>query len=64
MLLEKNIRYAKVNPRGGVEPDYINQLINRTEQTGHLDSLKTFLDFCKIIDEKLKQIKYVPDIID
>jgi len=58
MLLEKNIRYTKVNPRGVVELDYINQLIRRTKQTQHLDSLKTFLDFCESINGKLKQIKY------
>ena len=63
MLLEKNIRYTKVNPRGVVEPNYLNQLISRTEQTRHLGSLKTFLDFCKLIDEKLKQIKYPPNTI-
>lgn len=53
MLQEKNIRYTKKNPNGVVEEHYLNELISRQEDTNHLLSFKSFLDFCKMVKEKV-----------
>jgi hypothetical protein len=49
MLLERHIKYTKNTPRAVTEPQYINQLIARVEDTEHLQSLKDFFDFCNSI---------------
>jgi len=54
MLSERNIQYTKKNPRGVIEPDYLNQLIKRTQETGHISTLKYFLDFCNEVKSKIK----------
>lgn len=46
MLKERNIEYTKVFPRAVTDPDYLDQLILRTQETTHLPSLRQFLDFC------------------
>jgi hypothetical protein len=53
MLLERNIKYTKNNPRGVTEPSYVSQLINRTNKTGHIQSFKHFLEFCKEVKTKI-----------
>ena len=45
-LRERNIRYSKNNPNGVVEEVYLNRLIERTKETNHIKSFKTFVDFC------------------
>lgn len=54
MLLEKNINYSKKNPREVVEEYYLNELINRSQETNHLTTFKTFINFCSQINELMK----------
>lgn len=49
MLKGRNMEYSKVSPTSVMTPDYLNQLILRTQQTDHLPTLKDFLDFCQKI---------------
>lgn len=49
MLLEKNIRYTKTNPKGVTEKHYLNEIIHRLGGTNHLASFKEFLDFCTTV---------------
>lgn len=45
-LRERNIRYSKNNPNGVVEELFLNRLIERTKESNHIKSFKTFVDFC------------------
>lgn len=49
MLKEKNLSYTKKAPGEVAKEHYIKELQKRTEDTAHLPSLKTFLDFCREI---------------
>lgn len=53
ILLEKNIRYTKKNPNAVVERYYLNELIQRHTDTGHLGSFKYFIDFCANIRKQI-----------
>lgn len=53
MLLEKNIKYSKRNPNEVIKHYYLEELINRNNETNHLLSFKDFLDFCRIVKSKM-----------
>lgn len=53
LLKERSVSYTKKNPKGVVEEKYLDELMKRINQTGHLPSLKYFLDFCKKLNNKL-----------
>lgn len=46
MLRARNIRYTKKNPQGIVEASYLQELINRTIKTSHIQTFGEFLSFC------------------
>ncbi len=46
---ERSMEYSKVSPTAVMTPDYLDQLILRTQQTDHLQTLKDFLLFCQKI---------------
>jgi len=52
-LRERNIRYSKNRPNGVVDKDYLESLILRKEETCHLKSFSTFIDFCESINSKI-----------
>lgn len=52
-LRERNIRYSKNRPNGVVDKNYLRNLINRNEETGHIDSFKNFIDFCNKVKEEM-----------
>jgi len=54
MLSERNIQYSKKNPRGVVEPKYLNELINRASTKNHIQTFKKFVDFCEEVKNKMK----------
>lgn len=54
MLLEKNLRYQKNDPKVVCEPSYIAELQKRVaEPEAHLQSLKKFFDFCAKVNPSL-----------
>lgn len=53
MLLERNIRYTKKIPNGVTSDAYLDELIKRSENTNHIATFKSFLDFCKRIKGQL-----------
>ena len=56
LLKERTVSYTKKNPKGVMEESYLYELIKRIKETGHLSSLKSFIDFCKDVDDKI--VKY------
>ena len=50
---ERNIAYSKKNPGPVLQPDYLAALQRRHEDSGHLGSFKTFLDFCTTLNRGL-----------
>ncbi len=54
LLSERNIKYTKKNPQGVVEKYYLEDLIKRNKNTRHIESFKTFLDFCDKINSKIQ----------
>lgn len=54
MLRERNIRYTKKNPSGVVEKHYLDELIKRATTTTHIQTFKTFLDFCSQVSKDIK----------
>ena len=52
-LRERNIRYSKKRPNGVISKDYLKNLIERTEKTSHLESFKTFIDFCEKVNSEI-----------
>jgi hypothetical protein len=46
LLSERNIKYTKNNPQGVMEEYFLQNLINRNQKTGHIQSFKFFIDFC------------------
>jgi hypothetical protein len=53
LLLERNIQYSKNNPQGVVEEYFLQNLINRNKTTGHIESFKSFVDFCDTIKTEM-----------
>lgn len=52
MLQEKNIRYSKKNTEYIENKTYLDQLIKRLEETNHLQSFKTLIDFCRTVAQQ------------
>jgi hypothetical protein len=50
LLAERNMRYTKTHPRAVTDPDYLQQLILRTQETDHLASLRDFLQFIRKVN--------------
>ncbi|MEQ6119164.1 hypothetical protein [Reichenbachiella sp. MALMAid0571] len=53
-LRERNIRYSKNKPNGVVELDYLNNIIEREQETSHLSSFRIFLDFCSKVKTEMQ----------
>lgn len=47
MLAERHISYNEIQPNSVIEPHYLDELIKRFEQTGHIATFGNFIDFCK-----------------
>lgn len=54
LLAERNILYSKEIPRDVVNEYYLEQLIQRNKETGHIQSFKYFIDFCEEINRQLR----------
>tara|TARA_R110001632_G_scaffold96631_1_gene202999 strand:+ start:718 stop:1401 length:684 start_codon:yes stop_codon:yes gene_type:complete len=52
-LRERNIRYSKNRPNGVIDKHYLENLIERSTESGHLKSFKIFTDFCKKINSEI-----------
>jgi hypothetical protein len=52
---ERNISYSKNNPKGVIEEYFLNELIKRNEETGHIKSFKYFIDFCDKIRKETEK---------
>lgn len=52
ILNEKGIKYTKNNPNHVKEKHYLDQLIKRQEETNHLQSFKTLIDFCRTVAQQ------------
>ena len=55
LLSERNIRYSKNNPQGVIEAYFLENLINRNQKTGHIQSFKSFIDFCEKIKMEMSK---------
>jgi hypothetical protein len=55
LLLERNIRYSKNSPQGVIEEYFLQNLINRNQKTGHIQSFKSFIDFCDKIKKEMPE---------
>lgn len=53
MLLERNVRYSKNHPRDVAESHYLDELAKRCNEKEHLNSFKTFYDFCQLVKGKI-----------
>lgn len=53
LLSEKNIEYTKANPKGVMEEHFLNELIKRSYATNHIQTFKSFIDFCNKIKNKI-----------
>ena len=53
MLETRNISYTKRQPRDVIEKHYLDELIQRTEETNHLKTFQYFIEFCKELKTKL-----------
>lgn len=53
MLLERNVRYSKNHPRDVAESHYLDELAKRCSEKEHLNSFKTFYDFCQLVKGKI-----------
>lgn len=47
MLAERHISYSEIIPNGVIEPQYLDELIKRFEQTKHIASFGKLLDYIK-----------------
>jgi hypothetical protein len=56
-LAEKNIQYSKKNPKEVVEKYFLDKLIERNLQTGHIPSFRYFIDFCEKIRNEISEGK-------
>ena len=52
-LKERNIRYSKNRPNGVIEKDYLESLIQRGNDTSHIQSFKFFTDFCEKVNSEI-----------
>jgi len=59
LFAEKNIQYSKRNPQSVTEEYFLKELIKRNERTGHIQSFKYFIEFCKAIQNQI--IKNAPN---
>ncbi len=50
MLAERNVKYTKEHPRAVTDPDYLDQLILRTQETDHLPTLRDFFQFIRKVN--------------
>jgi len=53
MLSERNIQYSKKNPRGVVEPSYLDELVKRASNTKHIQTFQHFINFCEVVNKKM-----------
>lgn len=53
MLAERNIKYTKSFPRGVVEEDYLTELIKRNSQSNHIQTFRSFVDFCEKVKSQI-----------
>lgn len=53
MLRERHVSYTKKNPRDVTEKHYLDELISRHQDTGHLVTFKNFIDLCVELESKL-----------
>ena len=51
MFRERNIRYSKNNPSEVCKQNYLNRLIERYEETGHIESFGKWYKFVKKLNE-------------
>ncbi len=51
MLIEKKIRYSKINPGATAEEPYLNELKRRIQNTDHLKSFDYFINFIQSIKQ-------------
>lgn len=51
MFRERNIRYSKNNPSEVCKQNYLNRLIERYEETGHIESFGKWYEFVKKLNE-------------
>ncbi|KAA6329085.1 hypothetical protein EZS27_022077 [termite gut metagenome] len=49
MFEERGIGYTKKNPGDAGKPHFLQELIKRNEETNHIPSFKSFMDFCCLI---------------
>lgn len=54
ILQERGISYTKKSPNHVIEKHYLDELINRQEETNHLQSFKTFIDFCQTVQQQMQ----------
>jgi hypothetical protein len=54
MLSERNIRYTKNFPRGVVEQTYLEEMVKRTSKSNHIQTFRSFLDFCTTVKNQIK----------
>ncbi|WP_338815450.1 hypothetical protein V9L05_22865 (plasmid) [Bernardetia sp. Wsw4-3y2] len=52
---ERNISYSKINPNEVVKEYFLNELIRRNQETGHIKSFKYFIDFCSKIRKETEK---------
>jgi len=53
MLREKRLTYSKKAVKVVCQPDYIQELQQRVQETPHLNTLRTFFDFCEHVRQQL-----------
>lgn len=56
ILQEKGISYTKKYPNDVKEKHYLDALITRQEETNHLQSFKTLIDFCRTVAQQSSTI--------
>lgn len=50
---ENHINYTKKNPGRTLSRSYLNQLIRRSQETGHIPSFAYFVKFCRRINKEI-----------
>ena len=56
LLSEKKIEYTKANPRGVVEEHFLKELIKRANTTNHIQTFKSFINFCNKVKEQISEL--------
>lgn len=54
MLSERNIRYTKKNPNGVTAVTYLQELIERHNNTNHIKTFWSFINFCETLKKELQ----------